>query len=65
MVSMYAAVVTYARQTGQLLGQVTELRPLTCPIAKCPVLSEQFVELCFVAFEMIVHLRNGDGNMLT
>lgn len=40
MVSMYAAVITYATQTRQFLGQVTELCPLTCPIAKCPVLSE-------------------------
>ncbi len=49
---MYAA----DKHKLQPFGLVLKDRSLTCVIAKCPVLSEQFTELGFTAFQMIGHL---------
>ena len=55
IVSIYAA----SMHEYQSFDHVLKVRSLTCAIAECPVLGEQFTELCFAAFKMISHLGNG------
>ena len=55
IVSIYAA----AMHNYQPFDHVLKVRLLTCTIAECPVLSEQFTELRFAAFKMIGHLGKG------